>query len=101
MTEIILTFASEVSAWGPVLCGTISVRDKFRSGGAEVSCPNNFHCLHVNQVVLPEYYLIFPPENGYLKILGGAGAAGPLSPMGRTPMCGTVSYVCQIQISNI
>ena len=28
-----------------------------------------FHCLHENQVVLPEYYLISPPppENGYLK----------------------------------
>ena len=30
--------------------------------GAEVSCPNIcFHCLHENQVVLPEYYLIFGP----------------------------------------
>ena len=45
--------------------GIISLRDEFRSGGpgggglkslARIFC---FHYLHENQVVLPEYYLIF------------------------------------------
>ena len=54
--------------------------------GAEVSCPNNFvHCLHVNQLVLPEYYLNFLPENCYLK--NSREAAAPLNPMGHMPMC--------------
>ena len=44
---------------------SIGVRGEFRSGGGggagtEVS-PEYFflHCLHENQVVLPEYYLMF------------------------------------------
>ena len=52
----------------------ISVRDEFRSGGGggggslTVSCPNIlFHCLHKNQVDLPEYLSWLLPENGYLK----------------------------------
>ena len=41
--------------------------------GHAVSCPNNFfHCFHVNQVVLPEYYPIFLPKNGYLNNSRGA-----------------------------
>ena len=40
-----------------------------------------FHCLYENQVVLPEYYQIFLPENGYLKnSRGGGGAAAPNGP---------------------
>ena len=27
--------------------------------GAEVGCPNFLHCLPENEVVLPEYYMIF------------------------------------------
>ena len=60
-------------------------RVSFGRGGAEVSCANIFfHCLHETQVVLPEYYLNFLPENGYLK--NSRGAAAPLSPMAHTPM---------------
>ena len=46
---------------------TIGVRDGFCSGGggggAEVSCPN-IHCLHENEVVVPEFYQIFCPRMG-------------------------------------
>ena len=46
--------------------GRVSFRE------AEVSCLNIFfHCLHENQVVLPEYYLIFCPKMAIWKILGG------------------------------
>ena len=38
-------------------------------------------------MVLPEYYLIYLPENGYLK--NSRGAAAPRSPMGRMPMTHT------------
>ena len=58
----------------------IGVRDEFRSG-AEVSCPNMFsHCLHENQVDLPEYYLIFPPRKWLFEKLQGAAAPSPLVP---------------------
>ena len=68
------------------IVGIIGVWDEFRSGvggggGAEVFCPNIFfHCLHVNQVVLSEYYLIPPPpENGLFEKFKGA-APPPLAP---------------------
>ena len=42
-------------------------------GGAEASCPNVFsHCLHANQVVLPEYYLICLPKMDNKKSIGVA-----------------------------
>ena len=43
------------------------------------------HCLPENQVGLPEYCMLFWPENGYLKISKGGAAAAPLPPP-RTPM---------------
>ena len=36
-----------------------------------------FHSLHENQVDLPEYYLIFLPESGYLKNSRGKGGCSP------------------------
>ena len=64
---------------------SISVRDEFRLGGLKsLARIFIFHCLHENQVVLPEYYLIFfYPKMAIWKIIG---AVVPLSPMGRTPM---------------
>ena len=49
----------------------LSVRDEFRSGGWSLLPEYFFHCLHENQVVLPEYYLIFCPKTAISKILGG------------------------------
>ena len=56
-----------------VLVG-IGVRDEFRSGaggGGWSLLPERIfsHCLHENQVVLPEYYLIFCPKMATWKIL--------------------------------
>ena len=51
--------------------------------GAEVILPEYFfsHCLHENQVDLPEYYLIFCPKMAICKIGGGGGgAAAPSAP---------------------
>ena len=57
------------------------VRDEFRSGGLKSLARMFFvHYLHVNQGVLPEYYLIFCPENGCFK--NSRGAAAPLNPNG-------------------
>ena len=57
---------------------SISVRDEFRIGGLKsLARIFFFHCLHENQVVLPEYYLIFCPKMATCiwKILGGGGRA--------------------------
>ena len=73
-------------------------RVSFRA--AEFSCPNIFcHCLHENQVDLPEYYLIFLPKNGYLKI--SRGATAPLSPTGRTPMMCKLLKWPDVWVNNI
>ena len=62
--------------------------------GAEVSCPKIFSiACPENQVVLPEYYFFFLPENGYWKILGG------LQPPPRTPMTLSAAEICFCCIS--
>ena len=54
----------------------IGIRDEFRSGGLKSLA--RIYCLHEYQVVLPEYYLICLPENGYLK--NSTGTAAPSAP---------------------
>ena len=64
-----------VITWQHKRTGRVSFRGG--GGGGEVSCPNIFvHCLHENQVVLPEYYLIFWPKMAFWKILAGGGGGG-------------------------
>ena len=64
----------------------IGFRDGFCSGGWSLLPEYISHCLHENQVVLPEYHLIFfLPENGYLK--NSKGAAATLSPIVRLHVC--------------
>ena len=59
----------------------IGVRDEFRWGGWSLLSEYFFlHCLHENQVVLPECYLIVLPQNGYLKILGALQPPKPHGP---------------------
>ena len=67
----------------------IGVRDEFRSGGLKSLAQIFFHCLHENEVVLPEYCLNLCLKMAIWKILGGLeppSAPAPLSPMGCTPM---------------
>ena len=52
----------------------------FRGGGVWGQLPKYFlHWLPENQVVLPEYYMLFPQKNGYLKN-SRWGAAQPPPP---------------------
>ena len=80
-------------------------RVSFGGGGGWSLLPKYFfHCLHENQVVLPEYYLIFLPENGYLK--NSRGARAPLSPMGGMPMLSIhilfrSAWYCSIRLTTI
>ena len=75
-----------------VLC--IGVRDEFRSGGLQSLLPEYvFHCLHENQMVLPKYYLIFPPENGYLNN-HSRGAATPSAPWAVRLWCCVLVSTC-------
>ena len=55
--------------------------------GAEVSCPNIFSivCTKI-EWFCPNITRFFCPRMAIWKILGGGGAAAPLSPMGRTAM---------------
>ena len=57
---------------------SIGVRDQFRLGGAEVSCPNILYiaCQKIKWFC-PEYYKIFCPKMPIWKILGGCSPPPP------------------------
>ena len=63
-----------------VMVSTQAYGTSFVQGGWSLLPEYFFHCLHENQVNLPECYLIFLPKNGYLKNSRGT-ADGPYMPI--------------------
>ena len=73
-----------------------SVRDEFCLGGLKsLARIFFFHCLHENQVVLPEYYLIFCPKMALWKFYWDLQPPSAHGPCAYAHLCiETISVIC-------